>query len=76
MKPEPLVSPCPNCQGKELYEVDASSGFLLPGLGTLFKPASVRGVMCSTCGLMRYFASAEDRKKLDKSRRWTKIDPA
>lgn len=74
------TSPCPNCDGKSLYqssEVCATGPYgpnLLPGLGGIFKSAKFHAIVCRDCGLMRLFASREAMEKLAESRKWKQVD--
>ena len=70
---------CPECDSKEVYQYKDSiettqlSGELLPKLGSgMFTSAKVRPVVCSGCGLVRLYASAEATAKVKASRHWKK----
>jgi predicted nucleic-acid-binding Zn-ribbon protein len=78
---EPL-SPCPNCGSRTLYAGPAMvSGAghgpdLLAGLRGFFRRARFVTVVCRDCGLMRLFASAEDRQRLSESSQWKTVTPS
>jgi hypothetical protein len=71
---------CPECGSSELFfKAGVSSGgvygpTLLPGLGSFFNYAAMTVVVCKDCGFIRCYASRLDRKKLDKSSEWKKLD--
>ena len=73
------ISPCPNCQGKRLYEsqdVSAGGGYApnyLPGLGGFWTAEKFRVVLCQDCGLTRLFAREQAMKKLPESKKWTRL---
>jgi hypothetical protein len=74
------ISACPNCGGKQLYQtskdVSAGGGYApnyLPGLGTFWGAERFNIVLCSDCGLTRFFASAEARAKLSSSTKWQRV---
>ena len=73
------VSPCPNCQGKNLYKADnvsAGGGHapnLLPGLGSFFASEKFTVVVCKDCGLTRFFARTEATSKLPESAKWERV---
>jgi predicted nucleic-acid-binding Zn-ribbon protein len=70
------LSPCPNCGSRALYESDevsAGGGHApnyLPGLGSFWLAERFKLVLCRDCGLTRFFARAEARKKLSESKKW------
>jgi len=72
------ISPCPTCGSDEQYqsdEVSAGGGYApnyLPGLGSFFRGAEFRIVMCRSCGLTRFFASSEARQKVTESNKWSR----
>ena len=76
------LTPCPNCRGNTLYEsqpISAGGGHApnyLPGLGRFVVSARFVLVVCRDCGLTRFFASPEARKKLSESRRWKAVGPS
>jgi len=68
---------CPNCESGDQYRcvrpVSAGGGHapnFLPGLGSLFRSARFEIVVCRECGLTRWFASEEARRRLSESKRW------
>jgi predicted nucleic-acid-binding Zn-ribbon protein len=66
---------CPECQGKSLYTrtVESAGGYgprLLAGLGSFFRQPDFRVVVCSDCGLTRFYAPAEALAKLPNARDW------
>ncbi|MGB0388653.1 MAG: hypothetical protein ACPGWR_27850 [Ardenticatenaceae bacterium] len=73
---------CPECKSKELYrsqEVAAGGAYgpnLLPHLGGYFSPAKFIVVVCESCGLTRFFASQEARRKLSESSKWRRLAAA
>lgn len=70
------ISPCPNCQSQSLYASDpigAGGGYApnyLPGLGGKVTAAKFRLVVCTDCGLTRFFASPEALEKLPRAKKW------
>lgn len=73
-------SPCPNCGGGNQYvslkEVSAGGGHapnFLPDLGTIFSAEKFRIVVCSDCGLTRFFARRSAREKLRESEKWKRV---
>lgn len=70
------TSPCPNCEGRNLYrstEVSAGGGYApnyLPGLGTFWLAESFNLVICKDCGLTRFFAPPKALAKLPDSKKW------
>ena len=73
-------SPCPNCDGGNVFvtEKDVSAGGghapnFLPGLGSFFAAERLNVVVCSDCGLMRFFASRTAREKLKESEKWKRV---
>jgi len=72
------ISPCPNCEGSNLYQTDdVSSGGgyapnYLPRLGGMFSRAKFRIVVCRDCGLTRFFAQKEAVSRLDGAKWWTR----
>lgn len=72
---------CPNCRGRELYRskrpVGSGGGYApnyLPGLGSFLRcSARLEVVVCSDCGLTRFFASPEARAKLSSSTKWVRV---
>jgi predicted nucleic-acid-binding Zn-ribbon protein len=71
------VAPCPNCRSNTLYSGPATSSGgghapnYLPGLGKgWFLSARFVLVVCRDCGLTRFFAQPEARKKLGEARQW------
>jgi len=73
------ASPCPECGSTHLYRspmVNSAGGYgpqLLPGLGGLFRQAKFRLVVCSECGLTRFFVVGEALDKLTQSNRWERL---
>ncbi len=70
-------SACPNCGSSRLYQhkkpISAGGGQapdFLAGLGTFWSAAKFDIVVCSDCGLTRYFASREALEKLRTSDKW------
>ena len=70
---------CPECGGANLFSQDGISvrgGYgpdLLPGAGSLFVSAKVKAVVCVDCGLVRYFASQNDLRKIADSDKWRRL---
>ncbi len=46
---------------------------MLPGLGGFFSPATFIVVVCSDCGLTRFYAPPEARAKLEGSKKWSRV---
>lgn len=73
------TTPCPHCGGTTLYrsqEVGAGGSHgpdFLPGLGRFLFPARLVLVVCRDCGLLRFFAQPEARKKLRDAKKWKAI---
>jgi len=70
-------SPCPNCQGANLYHtvkpVHGGGGHApnyLPGLGSFFRRPRFDVVVCSDCGLTRFFVPQEFLGSLQDSSKW------
>ena len=70
------LAPCPTCGSDEVYESDpisAGGGYApnyLPGLGKFWSAAEFQVVLCRSCGLTRFFATEESRKKVSDSGKW------
>lgn len=71
---------CPNCGGNDHYrgpETSSGGGHApdyLPGLGrSFFRSARFVLVVCRDCGLARFFAQPEARKKLAEARKWKRV---
>jgi predicted nucleic-acid-binding Zn-ribbon protein len=73
------TSPCPNCDGRNLYkskEVSAGGGHApnyLPGLGSFWLAERFYVVLCKDCGLTRFFARPEAMEKLPDSKAWKRL---
>lgn len=72
-------SPCPNCGSDRLYEsppISSGGGYApdyLPGLGKFLVSARFTLVLCSECGLTRFFASEAARDNLRQSWKWKEL---
>jgi predicted nucleic-acid-binding Zn-ribbon protein len=71
------VIPCPDCGSRTLYRgpaTSAGSGHapdFLPGLGkSWYQSAHFALVVCRDCGLTRFYAEPEARKKLGEAKKW------
>jgi len=72
---------CPSCGGRDLYRarrpVNSGGGYApnyLPGLGNFLRcSAKFEVVVCQSCGLTRFFASAAAREKLPASPKWERV---
>jgi predicted nucleic-acid-binding Zn-ribbon protein len=71
------VPPCPDCGSRTLYRGPATSSGsgkapdYLPGLGKhWYQSARFVLVVCRDCGLTRFYAEPEARKKLGESSKW------
>jgi predicted nucleic-acid-binding Zn-ribbon protein len=69
---------CPECGGRNLYETNVSAGGgyspnYLPGLGGLWGSAKFRVILCRDCGLTRWFAPEDARRKVGESKKWTRV---
>src|SRR5262245_50075646 len=64
--PAPPARPCPNCGSRSLYWTSQPDSWnqLLPGLGHFLCAADIQTVICSECGLTRFFASPGALRKL------------
>ena len=75
------ISSCPNCNSKNLYKSkETSSGGghapnYLPGLGKGFKSARIEVVLCRDCGMARFFAAPEAKRRVSESKKWTRVVP-
>jgi predicted nucleic-acid-binding Zn-ribbon protein len=74
------VIPCPGCGSRTLYRgpaTGAGSGHApdyLAGLGKhWFQPAEFVVVVCRDCGLTRFYAEPEARKKLGEAKKWKPV---
>jgi DNA-binding XRE family transcriptional regulator len=74
------MTPCPECKSEEVYQykdyIDSTmmGGELLPKLSSsIFSSAKIRPVVCSNCGFLRYFVSAEALEKLKTSKHWMRV---
>jgi predicted nucleic-acid-binding Zn-ribbon protein len=77
MKP---AGTCPNCDGTNLYASShkVSSGVYapnyLPGLNKLAAPAArFRVVVCTDCGLMRFFTDSDVTSQIPESKHWLRL---
>lgn len=66
---------CPECEGITLYTRTVASGtghgpVLLPGLGGFLQYARLEVVLCTRCGLTRFYAQEEAREKVARARGW------
>ncbi len=78
MDSEQFPTACPHCQGQDLYTTKVSAGgghgpYFLPGLGGFLYMAEFDVVVCSACGLTRFFATKDACRKLESSGRWHKV---
>lgn len=70
------VSPCPNCEGKNVYlnkKGISGSGHAanyLPGLGGFMQFAKLYPAICKDCGLVRFFVDESTQSKLVDSSKW------
>lgn len=73
------ISPCPNCNGNQLFQSDpisAGGGHApnyLPGLGGFLSVEKFVLVLCRDCGLTRFFARPEALPKLGESKKWRRV---
>lgn len=73
------MTPCPNCDGGNLYKskkISSGGGHApnyLPGLGRFLSTAGFHVVVCRDCGLSRFFAHEEATAKLGESDKWTRV---
>lgn len=72
------TSECPECDGRNLYETNVSAGGgyspnFLSGLGSVWSAPKFRIVLCRDCGLTRWFAPEEARRKVNDSKKWTRV---
>jgi predicted nucleic-acid-binding Zn-ribbon protein len=68
---------CPDCGGRNLYRSEISAGGghapnYLQGLGGFFLAPKFEVVVCQDCGLTRFYAPDEARRKLSESKKWTR----
>lgn len=70
-------SACPECGSRDLHShggIAARGGYgpdLLPGLGTLFNSAKMRAVVCKGCGLVRFYATGDALKRVNRDNGWS-----
>ena len=70
---------CPECGGRNLYRsvpTSAMGGYgpdLLPGLSKLFSSAQFVAVVCSDCGLARYYVTRDALDRLRENRKWRPV---
>jgi hypothetical protein len=70
---------CPECGGTNLYSqsgISVRGGYgpdLLPGAGSLFVSARVEAIVCTDCGLIRYFASRDALRKIAGNDKWKRV---
>jgi hypothetical protein len=74
------VSPCPNCNSRNLYKTKRPVGSggghapnYLPGLGGFLRSGRFSVVVCRDCGLTRYFALPDALEKLPDSSKWERV---
>lgn len=73
------ISPCPNCGSKNQFqskEVSAGGGHApnyLPGLGSFWKVEKFTIVLCSDCGLARFFARPAAAAQVSASDKWRRV---
>ena len=73
------VTPCPNCEGNDLFrspEISAGGGHApnyLPGLGGFLRAEKFVLVVCRDCGLTRFFARSTARVRLSQARKWRRV---
>lgn len=76
------LTPCPNCRGNTLFEsqpVGSGGGHApeyLRGLGRWYRSARFVVVVCRDCGLTRFFAEPEARRRLSESKHWKAVSPS
>jgi hypothetical protein len=70
-----LNASCSECGSKDLYYHCTTGGDFnpLPDLGSFLAFATMFVVVCSNCGLIRFFADEDARKKLPESKKWRKL---
>jgi predicted nucleic-acid-binding Zn-ribbon protein len=72
---------CPNCTGTNVYssgEISAGGGYApnyLPGLEKYWRMVAAKFcvVVCTDCGLARWFASDEAVSRIPESSHWRKV---
>jgi hypothetical protein len=80
-KEEAPMKPCPECGSKDIYLYKsyfpnpggAGGETLLPDLGSFGTAASIRPLVCHSCGYIRVFASEEARERLKTAKDWTVV---
>ena len=71
---------CPHCGGTALYgakDIDARGGMgpdFLPNLGSGFTSPKFEVVVCSDCGLARFFVQKDARARIATSSWWKKLE--
>jgi predicted nucleic-acid-binding Zn-ribbon protein len=73
-------SPCPDCGSKQLFQaakaISAGGGYApnyLPGLGSFWMAGRFEVVVCSDCGLTRFYAERDSLVQLTDSAKWQRI---
>ncbi len=70
---------CPECGGRNLQRsvpTSAMGGYgpdLLPGLSKWFSGATFVAVVCSDCGLARYYVTRETLDRIKDSKKWRPV---
>jgi DNA-directed RNA polymerase subunit RPC12/RpoP len=74
------ISACTNCGSTRLYKskhaVSAGGGYApnyLPGLGSFWRSERLDVIVCHECGLTRFFASPEARRRVSSSPKWERV---
>ena len=72
----PERRPCPECGSTDLHVgrvgVEGLGINLLPGTGSM--GATIKAIVCSACGSMRYFVPEIQLARIRKSNHWREVD--
>lgn len=68
---------CPECGSQALYITKIGAPVLtanlIPGVGRLLGYPKLDAIVCSNCGLTRFYAEASARAKLQQSKSWRSL---
>jgi predicted nucleic-acid-binding Zn-ribbon protein len=72
------LHPCPECASRDVYKLaDVTSAgshgpTLLAGLAPWYTAAKMTVAVCRSCGLTRFYASEDARKRLSEAKKWSR----
>ncbi|MBI3879832.1 MAG: hypothetical protein HY301_07175 [Verrucomicrobia bacterium] len=68
---------CPECEGERLYATETQTwnhtAVLWPRLGGFWGTTPLLVVVCSDCGLTRFYVGGEGREKMKRSAKWRPV---